>query len=253
MARIKRNDLPQYIIGILLIGFVAWQLIGYLLPDQTPTYTAQTFLKAVSDQSGGKIPWDTLKKISFTKKFQLLDSTGHVEIDRSELHAYDFSRDNERLIQWKADNLIYNLVQRNEVLYQNKNGQLDSTVTAQALQNKLNAATFVLGLPFTLDTPDATLSYEGVQTFEDAKAHSLKVTFNGSNDKWYLYYSEKALDWLGYWVHTSDHFSLVINESMTVVEGFTLSRKRKSYRTNAQKEKLYLRATYSYENYQITP
>lgn len=249
----KHTDLLQYFIGAIIIGLIAWQLIGYLLPDRQPEYTTASFMKAISDRSGGTDQWNGLQKISFSKKFQLIDSTGHIEIDRKELHAYDFSTDTHRLVQWKSEDTTFTLTQKNEVLFQSKNGKIDNTVTQQALNNKLNAATFVLGLPYTLDTPNATLSYQGLQLFEGANAHELKATFKNSEDVWRLYYSEDTMDWLGYWVQTSDHYSLVINDTMTVVEGFSLSRKRTSYRTNAQKEKLYLRASYSYDNYSITP
>lgn len=253
MTTKKRNDVLQYLIGALIIGIIAWQLIGYLLPDKQPEYTTTSFIKAISDHSGGAANWKKMQKISFSKKFQLLDSTGHIEIDRNELHAYDFSKDTQRLIQWKLEDTTFTLTQKNNVLFQSKNGKIDSTMTQQALNNKLNAATFVLGLPYTLDTPSATLSYQGLQPFEGKNAHELKATFKNSEDVWRLYYSEDTMDWLGYWVQTSDHYSLVVNDAMTVIEGFTLSRKRTSYRTNAQKEKLYLRASYSYDNYKITP
>jgi hypothetical protein len=253
MTTKKRNDLLQYAIGALIIGIIAWQFIGYLLPDRPTKYTTTSFMKAITEHSGGTDYWNALQKISFSKKFQLLDSTGHIEIDRNELHAYDFSKDTQRIIQWKIEDTTFTLTQKNDVLFQSINGKIDSTITQQALNNKLNAATFVLGLPYTLDTPSATLSYQGMQPFEGTNAHELKATFKNSEDVWLLYYSEDTMHWLGYWVQTSDHYSLVVNDAMAVVEGFTLSRKRTSYRTNAQKEKLYLRATYSYDNYKITP
>ena len=253
MTAKKKNDLPQYIIGALIIGFIAWQLIGYLLPDEQPIFTTATFMEAIEDRSGGAERWNSLQKISFTKKFQLLDSAGNIEIDRLELHSYDFTVDTQREIQWEMDGDKYLLVQQNKLLFQSKNKVIDSSMTQAALSNKLNAATFVLGLPYTLNTPSASLSYEGLQTFEGKNAHELTASFENSEDVWRLYYSEETLDWLGYWVQTSDHYSLVINDSMTVVEGFSLSRKRTSYRTNAEKEKLYLRARYTYDNYKITP
>lgn len=251
MTTLKRNDVVQYIIGALVLGFIAWQAIGYLLPDKQPTYTGETFMNAISERSGGTAKWNAIQKISFSKEFKLLDSTGGIEIDRKEVHSYALGKNTERLIQWRSQETLYNLVQKNDVLYQTKSGHVDSTATQQALHNKLNAATFVLGLPYTLK--DATLRYQGLQSFEGTKAHELKASFKNSEDVWFLYYSEDELNWLGYWVQTSDHYSLVVNETMTVVEGFTLSRKRKSYRTNAKKEKLYLRATYNYDNYKITP
>ncbi|MDE0600085.1 MAG: hypothetical protein OSB51_13050 [Dokdonia donghaensis] len=156
-----------------------------------------------------------------------------------------------RSITWKDSLHTYKLIQRDTAILQFKDGTLDTSVSRKALQNKLYAATFVLGLPYTLDTDSSAKTYLGITDFQGKQAHELKVTFQDGTDTWYLYYDESTLDWLGYWVQTSDHYSLVINEEMINKKGFTLSRKRKSYRTDAQKNRLYLRADYEYSNYLI--
>lgn len=101
------------------------------------------------------------------------------------------------------------------------------------MKNKLNAATFIVGLPYKLANKGSAKKYNGIKDFEGSPAHELEVNFKNSQDNWKMYYSLEPLDWLGYWVHTSDHYSLVINEEMTEVRGFKFSRKRKSYRTDS--------------------
>ena len=220
-------------------------------PQGTTSETGETFLLKIMKTHGGQQSWQDLDKISFTKSFSLYEADGTIEMQRQEKHSYDYTNGTSRLIQWQQDENTYNLVQNNETLSQVVDGQLDTISTAAQLRNKIQASTFVLGLPFTLDTTENNLSYNGINSFEGDRAHELEVHFEGSDDVWWLYYSVDAMEWLGYWVKTSGHYSLVINEQMVDVEGFMLSRKRKSYRTDSLRNKTYLRAEYLYANYTI--
>ncbi|WP_299684521.1 hypothetical protein [uncultured Dokdonia sp.] len=251
MAEKNKSDFTVYIIGIAIIGFISFKIIGYILPDQEPNYTGTSLLEAVMDRNGGKEAWNAIEKMSYKKNFKLYNEDGSTEIDRKETHMYDFSQGTAREINWSENDTSYSLRKTATAIYQLKNGIVDTTVTATQLQSKLDAATFVVGLPYTLDDSSATLTYEGITEFQKKSCHVLKITFEGSKDIWRHYYEEKTLSWIGYWVHTSDHYSLIINEEMIEVDGFTLSRKRKSYRTDASQNPTYLRATYEYKAYQI--
>ncbi|MFC4635855.1 hypothetical protein ACFO3O_18230 [Dokdonia ponticola] len=251
MGNKNKSDLFIYIIGIAIVGFILFKTIGYILPDQEPDYDGTALLEAVMDKNGGKDAWSSLQKMSYKKSFQLFYEDGSIEKDLTENHAYDFTEGINREVTWSQEDTLYEIHRSDSAIYQIKNGKLDTLVTPKQLQSKLDAATFVVGLPFTLDTSSASLTYEGKTAFQNTPCHVLKVTFQGSEDVWYLYYEEGTLSWIGYWVQTSGHYSLVINEEMTDVNGFILSRKRKSYRTDAQQNPTYLRATYKYENYDL--
>jgi len=251
MNKKNKSDLFIYIIGIAIVGVILFKIIGYILPDQEPTYDGTSLLAAVMEKSGGKETWGSLQKMSYKKSFQLFYEDGTIEKDLTEHHAYDFTAGVNREVTWSQNDTLYEIHRSDSALYQIKNGKLDTLVTPKQLQSKLDAATFVVGLPFTLDTSMASLTYEGKTAIQNTSCHALKVTFQGSEDVWRLYYEEKTLAWKGYWVQTSGHYSLVINEEMTDVNGFMLSRKRKSYRTDAHQNPSYLRAAYTYENYDL--
>ena len=251
MAEKTKSDFLIYAIGIAIIGFILFKIIGYILPDQEPDYTGTSLLEAVMDKNGGKDAWNSVQKMSYKKSFQLFYEDGSIEKDLTENHAYDFTNGVNREVTWAQNDTLYEIHRSDSAIYQIKNGVSDIAVTSKQLQSKLDAATFVVGLPFTLDNPSATLTYEGTTEFQQTSCHILKVTFQGSKDVWRLYYEEKTLAWKGYWVETSGHYSLVINEEMIDVRGFMLSRKRKSYRTDAEQNPTYLRATYEYDTYTI--
>lgn len=251
MAKKSKSDFFIYLIGIVIIGFVVFQIIGYILPDQEPDYTGTSLLEAVMQKNGGRDSWSDIKKMSYTKSFQLFNEDGTIEKDLTEHHIYNFTDGVNREVTWRKGDTLYEIHRSDSAIYQIRNGVLDTQVTPEQLQSKLNAATFVVGLPFTLDSSSATLTYEGTTEFQQASCHVLKVTFQESTDVWRLYYEKETLAWKGYWVQTADHYSLVINEEMIDVGEFTLSRKRKSYRTDAQQHPTYIRASYEYDNYII--
>ncbi len=251
MSSKNTSDRFLFIIGILVIGFLVFQLIGYLLPDKEPVYDTFTLLEEVMDQSGGKQNWNDIQKMSYTKSFQLYTEDAAIEIDRNEKHFYDFTNGTERVIEWMDNDTLFSLVRNDSTIYQTKNNQKDTLVSNKVLQSKLDAATFVVGLPYTLDNPSASKFYKGIVSFQGENCHVLQVQFEGSDDIWKHYYTVDDLDWKGYWVKTSDHYSLVINEELINVNGFMLSRKRKSYRTDSLQNITYLRATYDYSQFYI--
>ena len=248
----KRADKFTYIIGLIVIGFIAWQLIGYILPDRHEFKDGQALLDAVIEESGGMDRWDSVSDFRFEKYFALYDSTGTAEIDRQEQHHYTQGDIPKKEINWETNGIGTKLVQFGNSYTKFVENIHDSTTSTSSVKNSIQAGSFVIGLPFTLNDPSAQLEYLGLTSFQEEQAHTLKVIFNGSSDVWHLYYDKMNLKWLGYWVKTSDHFSLIVNETMQTVTGITLPRKRISYRTDSDQEITYIRARYDYTNFDIS-
>ncbi len=246
----KRTPL-EYLIGLVVLGVVVWQLVGYILPDEKTEVTTSDFLENMLSAHGGLENWRDLKKLSFSKTFELYDSLGHTEIARHEKHAFAYGDGITRLIQYKQGNDLYNLIEQKDTLFQLVNGVIDTSLTTAMVRAKIDAAAFVIGLPFSLVTPQAHLKYKGLDSLYGQEVHVLQAQFENSSDIWQLYFTPDQYQWLGYWVHTSDHYSLVLNQEMTTVDGFPLPRKRTSYRTTASRDTTYLRAKYTYSNYAI--
>lgn len=251
MTKKNSSDRFVYLLGIIIVGFIIFKIVGYILPDQKPAYDATSLLEAVMKSQGGKENWKNIQTFSYKKSFALYTKDGSIEKDIIENHEYDFTDGINREVTWLQNDTLFEIHRSDSATYQIKNGALDTLITSTQIQSKLNAATFVVGLPYTLDDLNSTKTYEGIEEFQGTPCYVLKVTFQGSNDIWRHYYDTENLSWKGYWVKTSDHYSLIINEEMIKENGFTLSRKRKSYRTDSLKNILYLRATYLYENYKI--
>ncbi len=247
MAENNKSDLLTYIIGIVIVGFILFKVIAFILPDREPEYTGNDFLAQLMK----KASWDSITTMKYKKTCQLFIEDGSTEKHRNETHLYNFEKGANRQILWKEDSTTYKLQQTKAFLVQYKNNIIDSTTSKPQLQSTIEAATFVIGLPYTLDSPKSTLEYKGLTNFQNEECHTLQVTFENSWDTWTLYYTPETLDWKGYWVQTPDHYSLVINDEMTTVNGYTLPRKRTSYRTDSIQNITYKRASYLYEDYVI--
>ncbi len=247
----SKSDIISLLLGSLIILLIAWKVIEYILPDQMVYTDGHALLQDVTKAHGGIENWNKNKSLIFTKEFKLYEEDGSISIDQIEVHNYTMSRSPISTIQWKQEKYDFLLKKDQDSIYQLIGSSLDTTQTSEELTSMLNASQFVINLPFSLKDKNAHLTYEGDTVFEDQLCHVLKANFKNSNDSWFFYFTVNDLSWLGYWVATSDHYSLIINEEMTEVNGFTLSRKRKSYRTDKNQKILYLRATYFYSNYTI--
>lgn len=243
----KKSDIITYLIGIVIIGIVLFKVIAFILPDRAPEYTGSEFLAEVTKNAS----WDSIATMKYKKSYQLFTKEGTIEKDRNESHNYNFINGANRQITWKEDSTSYRLKQTAAYLIQFKNDIIDSTITKNQLQSTIDAATFVIGLPYTLNSPKAIIEYKGLTDFQGEECLALQVAFEDSWGAWTLYFEQETLAWKGYWVHTSDHYSLVINDEMTTVNGFTLPLKRTSYRTDSIQNIIYKRASYLYEDYVI--
>jgi len=248
----KGSDKLTYLLGIVILGFVVWKLIGYILPDKETFTDGGSLLNAVIEKSGGFEQWKTIKRLQFEKEFGLYTENGVTEIARKEIHDYLLQDAVERQIQWNQNNIETILRQKNNTYTKYLNNIIDSITTTESIKNSIEAGSFVIGLPFTLKDSDASLEYLGIQKFQDKQGHVLKIQFENSKDIWKLFYEKKSLNWLGYLVKTTDHYSLVINEKMTMINGFTFPEVRKSYRSDSLQHIKYLRADYSYSKYKVT-
>ena len=176
---------------------------------------------------------------------------GTAEKDRNETHHYNYKKGIDRQISWEEDTITHKIQQTKAFLVKYKDNVIDQSISKLELKSSIDAATFVIGLPFTLNSSEISLTYEGLSDFQKTSCHTLKAMFSNSKDIWSLFYEEETLAWKGYWVQTPDHNNLVINDKMTEVNGFMLPQKRTSYRTDSIKNITYKRADYLYEDYLI--
>ena len=207
-------------------------------------------LDSISKKHATQKKWNSISAINYNKHLLLLEKSGDTLINRDETHTYSFNPSTKRTINYTLKGNHFTLSQVDNTFTYTKNNTLDSSQKSKAA-NSINAASFVLGLPHTLNTKEVTLKYLKTKTVENTLCHTIGAQFNNSNDYWQLFFDTENLNWIGYWVKTTDHYSLVINNELQKIEGFTLPRKRNSYRTDSLMNKTWLRASYQYTGFEI--
>lgn len=219
--------------------------------------TAMNIVKASINTSGGMDTWGMMKELSYNKDFKLLDSLGNVAKDFRQIHKYKYNPLHIHIQSIEnGDTIITELV--NEEYSRSINGR-KIKVNPEALAKSINTSTYVVGIPFKLMDPGTVLKYEGELKLENDKMVDVvsasynadKYVNHSTTDLWKYYFDKEDRRVLGNWVQTSDHYSMLENETYKEEGGILFNEKRKSYRVDEHGEKLFLRAAYKYYNYKV--
>ena len=268
MVVITNRKLPRmknWLLALLSIWITACQ--PAITADQNPAPTkfdhikdleAKKLLQKAIVRAGGLTNWENLSDLAFQKYTALYDENGNMEVEMDQHHAYHFAAPPKIDISWQKEDHHYELNQNDTGIQQTINGQTDTTVNTQTLKSNILAATFVMSIPFKLLDPGVALQYQGRDTLEDdtivevlqAKYTPVSFKNHSTPDTWWHYFSIEDYREIGYMVQHADHFSYVRNLGFEEVNGFLFPTKRESFRVDANRNKLYLRATYRYSNYQ---
>ena len=220
---------------------------------------AKNLLEKAIESMGGWEAWNSLAKLSFQKEFTLYREDGSVEQSTFQGHSYQFLPDTYIRIEWSQDDAEQELSYDGKQVKKTINGTIDPKSSNASLENALFSSTFVASLPYNMLDEGVELSYLGRDTLDteqivevlqavyDPDQHSNHTT----QDTWKLFFDQQDHKLVGYMVKHADHYSYVINLTDTVVQGFTFVKDRESYRVDSLGNRLYIRADYSYSNYQV--
>lgn len=218
---------------------------------------ARALIKASVEFAGGLERWNALKTMSYTKFFSLLDAEGEVEKVFDQLHQYQLDEGLIHIRSVENGDTIITQQQQGEYT-RTINGALQSIEDTKLIK-AINTSLYVIGIPFKLLDPGAQISYLGQDTLAggsvaevievryDAAAH----TNHSTSDVWRYYFSTDEPTIVANWVDAGDHFSLIENLSFQRVGGLLWHGQRRSYRVDSAGNRLYLRAEYTYDNYEV--
>lgn len=211
---------------------------------------ARSILAAAIDHAGGLERWDSIKRLRYTKDFSLLFASGDTERSYSQIHDYRYdpvlldivSIENGDTIRTVLENGSYSRTVNDSLI----------TMDQSTLEQAVNTSTYVVSMPFKLLEPGTELKYLGEKELEDGRmVDVLEVGYGSDSDTWRYYFDRPERKIVANWVQTSDHYSLVENLTFERVGGILFNKERKSYRVDSLGNKLYLRAEYLYDNYQV--
>lgn len=217
----------------------------------------RTILQAAIEYAGGLERWESIKRLAYTKDFHLLDASGEIERSYRQIHDYRYGPLHLNILSIENGDTIHTVLE---------NGRYARTVNdtmvnleQSTLEQSVNTSTYVVSMPFKLLDSGPVLKYLGADTLGNGQiVDIIELNYNAdahdnlsSSDIWRYYFDRPDRKIVANWVKTSDHFSLVENLSYARVGGILFNKERKSYRVDSLGNKLYLRAEYWYDNYQV--
>lgn len=224
-----------------------------------PDSEAGEIVKKTIARMGGMNNWENKKTLSYSKTIKFFDSTGKELREIKQLHDYQLQPQLKIKISWEEDGDKYESINNGSQAWKIKNGEeMTNEEDKKSAWNSTFGGHYVATMPFKLTDKGTNLEYLGIETLANGKrAHNIKTTYNegaGSSagmHTWWYYFDEKTYQPVGNFLNYGDGFSLIINESFTDVDGLQLPHKRKSYRTNAEREMLSITTDYIYEDYEF--
>ena len=201
--------------------------------------------------SGGIENWESIKTIRYDKAYKLFTVDGTIEQDVVQQHYYTFNPLTIEIIS--VMDSTETITRLNDGVYSRTVNGDTVDVSQEALKNSINASFYVYSFPFNLQDDSPERTYLGEQTLLDTlTTNAIAYQYPGSKDKWTFYTDLKSGKVVANLVNRPDHNSLVLNDSFQQAGGILWYQDRSSYRVDENNEILYLRATYQYENFEVT-
>ncbi|HKK77174.1 MAG TPA: hypothetical protein VJ953_18990 [Saprospiraceae bacterium] len=219
---------------------------------------ARAIIRASIEHAGGMERWKKIKRLRYTKDFQLLLASGETEKTYEQMHDYQYDPLLIDIRSVENGQEIHTQL-KDDVYTRTINGD-PAEATQEALAKAVNTSTYVVSMPFKLLDPGAQITYEGETSMHDGRVVDvIRVDYNAqqhdnhsTTDTWKYYFDKEDRKIVANWVKTSDHYSLVENVSFVQAGGILFNRERKSYRVDSLGNRLWLRADYIYDNYMIS-
>lgn len=241
--------------------FILLNMSSCTSPQQQESTTAknsaQQLLEKTVAAHGGLERFSKLKTLHYKKDFTLYDAEGQTEKTFKQVHSYDYVQKQFSISSIQgADTIVSSL---NAGQYsRTKNGQA-AEASSSSIEKSMNSAFYVLGVPFNLHDAGVELSQEENILVDGKEYLLLSAHYNSdahanhsSSEPWQFYIDKKDNLIRKNWVQSSDHINVVENLSFEEVGGLLLHQKRRSYRVDSLRTKLFLRAEYHYYDYKAS-
>ncbi len=218
---------------------------------------ARAIIRRSIENAGGIERWEAIKRLRYTKNFDLLLESGEVEKSFKQIHDYQY--DPLKIeIQSEEDGTLIQTIYENGEYRRMVNGEAIE-VSQEALAKAVNTSTYVISMPFKLLDPGAAIAYEGLDTLEDNRVvEMIKVSYDATefdnhstSDTWRYYFDSDDGKIVANWVQSSDHANIIDNISFERAGDILFNKRRKSFRVDSLGNKTFVRADYEYGNYQI--
>ncbi len=218
---------------------------------------AREIVRTSIEHAGGIERWQNMESLKYTKQFALLLESGAVEKNFDQVHHYQM---NPAIIDIvSVENGLSLHTRMVDGVYSRTEDDVPLEIPQETLRKAVNTSTYVIGMPFKLLDPGVLLKYEGETTMQDGRVVDIvsasynadKNANHSTTDVWKYYFDKEERKIVANWVKTSDHYSLIENLTFVRSGGILFNKDRKSYRVDSLGNRLFLRADYTYDNYEV--
>lgn len=229
------------------------------VPLDLPDTDAGTIVKRAIDVAGGWENWTQKKTLSYIKKIQIFDSLGNRQKEVNQLHQYLLRPTFKAFITWEEEADSHQIINNGKQAWKLKNGELKTDETSvNSAWNSSFGSHYMICMPFKLSDPKAILNNEGIDTLATNKiVYSVKVDYEkgagsaGGMHTWWFYFNKDSHLLAGNFLDHGNGESYTQYETFTEVDGIKISHIRKSYKSNANRDLLYLSTIYTNEDIQF--
>ena len=208
------------------------------------------------EKSGGWENWKNIESISYKKRSILYHEDGSKESDITQFHEYKMDQDLSGNIFWKDEKGSHSIVYQEGAALEYLNGSMIDGSRESATKT-FNSAIYVLFIPFKLMDPGVELRYMGQENIAEGQvADVIKASYDtqthvnhSTDDIWYFYFDVETGEYLAYLVHHEPTYAYVINTKNDSSQAITTPIYRESYRSDADRNKQYLRGEFFYSDY----
>ena len=215
-------------------------------------------LTKVFKTAGGLDNYRNMKSISYQKQSILFLEDGSTESHITQRHSYSLQPELTGDINWVADGNTYRIHYSAQDSYKEENG-VRIPDSEESARKSFFSATYVLFIPFKLLDPGAELTYEGRDTLDDGKiADVIRAEYDATKHEnhstseiWWYYFDAKDGSHLASLVFHPPTYAYIENVVITDDYDIRFNVHRKTFRTDASRNKEYLRGEFNYSNYVI--
>jgi hypothetical protein len=208
--------------------------------------------------AGGLDEYRNMKTISYTKRSVLFLEDGSTESELTQQHNYILQPELSGEITWKSDGDSYRTFYSSKETYKEKNG-VRIPDSEESARKSFFSATYVLFIPFKLIDPGALLTYAGRDTLDSGKiADVIRAEYDAAKHKnhstsevWWYYFDVNDGSHLSSLVYHPPTYAYIENDVITDDYPMRFNIYRKTFRTDAQRKKEYLRGEFYYSNYTV--
>lgn len=242
--------------GKIKNGITSIEKVNDSIPSNLPDSEAGTILKKAIEFSGGWQHWRDKKTLTFTKKMQFHDSLGNQIREVSQLHRYQLRPSFKAIMTWEAKGTEHQIINNGKQAWKLDNGKvMTDEQNVNSAWNSSFGSHYVISMPFKLNDPGTLLEYQGLDTLANKQVvHSIKTTYRkgagsaGGMHTWWYYFDKDTFELAANFLDYGEGHSYTQYETFTDVGGLKLTHVRTSYKSNANRDLLYVGTIYINED-----